>query len=152
MSHYNNSEGYENTTTEIKLYETAHPYYCEEGGYYYRIPDEGWGAECHYNSIQEYLDDWSGADGDMNFIFRWDWEYFTPEEYKEEYHDNFDTNRRQANNQGDYSVITIFYMMQRKGCKKIIKIFGAEKEDEPALKKHLKKHWECMRKTWEGVS
>ena len=136
-----------------KLYEIDHPYYCEESGYYYRTPETGWGAEMQYNSIVDYYKEWKDCDLDLNMIFRWDWRHYTPEEYEQEHYENIsECDKSNLNSSGNYSVVTIFYMLQRKGCKKIIKIYGAEEKHEKLLKKHLSKAWENMQQTWEGVS
>lgn len=136
---------------ESKLFNQNHPYYCEEDKYYYKTPNDGWGADLEYNSVKEYLADWGDSDTELNFLFRWDWEYLTPSEYEKEYCDKLEQ-ARGTNKDGDYSVIKIFYILQRKGCRKNVFIYGAEKSEESELRSHLERHWKTMRETWSGVS
>jgi len=124
---------------KLHLWEINHPFYCEEEGYYYNSTQiSGWGKPMNYNSFSAYLSEWSDADLDMNFIFRWDWQDWRTDEF----HEKGDEKR---------SELRLFLMMQRKGCKKVITI-KMQDSDEPAVIKHLKPYWKNMEKTWEGIS
>lgn len=140
-----------NKKTKPKLYETEHPYRCEEGGYYYNSAQiEGYGSPLEYDSILDYLDYWKDSDFDLNFIFRWDWELLNAEDYRAEFSDEIPEYAK--NSTGEYSVVKIFYMIQRKGCKKVITINKAEKKQESLLRKHLERAWKNVSKVWEGIS
>lgn len=136
-------------SNDKKLYEIKHPYYCEEGGYYYRTPSAGWGAPMNYESFSAFLQDWQDADLDMNFIFRWDWQRYTPEEFKDEHYEDLQDSDK--NTDGNFSQLKLFYMLQRKGCKKVVTIKMLD-SDEIKAKEFLSKAWEHMKLTWEGVS
>jgi hypothetical protein len=49
------------------LWEADHPYYMTEGNYYEN------GCHTTYPTLDAFLDDWSKADRDLNWIVRWDW-------------------------------------------------------------------------------
>lgn len=129
-----------------KLWEIDHPYYCEESGYYYNTNGAngvtGWGAAMEYDGFDDFIDEWEDCDLDMNFIFRWDWlKCVTPEEI-DNYSDDDEPIHR----------LTLFYMMQRKGCKKVITINGMKDSDEKRVIEFLEPRWEYMKSMWEGLS
>jgi len=131
------------------LWEINHPYYCSESGYYYSTEGpsaiSGWGEPMHYESFSEFVGEWSDCDLDMNLVFRWDWVKRVPDEtLPEGYGPRLDS-------EGNLSTLTLFFMMQRKGCKKVITI-DMKDSDEPKVIEYLKPRWEHMKLLWEGIS
>lgn len=55
-------------TKRKHLWETEHPYYCNDANYY--------AADCRseWSSWAEFFADEGNADKDYNLLFRWDWE------------------------------------------------------------------------------
>jgi hypothetical protein len=119
------------------LWETDHPYYCNEGNYY---AHESVGDE--HKSFGEFIAEYANADFDLNLVFRWDW-------------DERDAETEQSTFTGDVNyrngVLKIFWMGQRKGLYRysIVEVCRA---DETAVIAFLKPRWEYMQKLWEGIS
>ncbi len=135
----------------MNLWEHDHPYYCEENGYYYNSHQvSGWGAPLEFKTFTEFLEDFGEADPDMNFLFRWDWKRLTPTEHESEYGEKIED--QSSNSQGNQSELKLFFMMQRKGCKKVITITHMEDSDNASVHEYLCKRWERMVAVWAGVS
>lgn len=135
-----------------KLWEYKHSYYCNEGNYYKAKPT-GWGEPLAFEKFDDFLTEWSDADFDMNLVFRWDWERLTPEEYKEEFLSDInekyeDGSKAPVNSEGNYSVLKLHLMMQRKGCKRFIEITKMEDSDNEKVFTFLKPRFEHLKEMW----
>lgn len=114
-----------------KLYETDHPYYCEEGNYF--------SQDCsgEYDTWQDFLDEWGDVDEDMNQIFRWDWNEYDPDEFE-----GSDTVLG--------AVLIIHRVLQRKAILRSDRVI-VSKADEPAVRKYLEPYAQNMKAIWEPL-
>lgn len=115
------------------LWEVEHPYYCSESNYYAPTGD----TYFTYDSWEEFYDEMSSYDMDLNLIFRWDWDK-VPEEDLDGYEE------------GEYTgdTLQLFYMMQRKGIFACHQVKVTE-DDEPAVREFLSGYWRKMQQLWE---
>ena len=115
--------------TKVKI-AIEHPYYCSTSNYYSNEASE------HYDTFEEFYENWHDADIDMNLIFRFD-----------VIEDRYDNDKPK----GTYHAY-IFIMLQRKGIFKPITIDRFMPEDEPKAIELLRKHWKQIKKAWKPIS
>ena len=115
-------------TTQPRLWEIDHPYYCAEGDFFKN------GQHTVFTSWREFTDEtvFVTGDRDLNLLFRWDW-------CKPGHHD-WD---------GDECLL-LFFVIQRKGLNCSVQITVTE-ADEPAVRAFLTECAEAMRATWEPI-
>lgn len=120
-------------TEQPKLYEVKHPYYCEEGNFF--TTQERYQTVWKFDSWEEFYQEASRWDDDMNYLFRWDWWHKDPdeaEEYTEGYPDE---------------ILKLFFFRQRKGFH-VTMLITVTKEDEPAIREYLKQKALHLKSTW----
>lgn len=107
-----------------KLWEIDNPYYCSEGNYYSREPYHA------YSSWKEFADTMGKSDGELNLLFRWDWQApHVDGDSDNDFDWQGDENYRD-------STLKLFWVMQRKGifaCHEI----SVCRADEPAIRAWL---------------
>lgn len=104
-----------------------HPYYCSDSNYYSNEASSKW------ESVADYLDEFEGADIDMNMVFRWDIRQ--------------DINPETDELLGGYTA-EIFMMHQRKGIFHPHFIANVEESDIERLKAYLEEHWKYLQDIW----
>lgn len=120
-----------------KLYESDHPYYCEEHNYF--------SNDCHseHASWADFMADEGDSDFDMNLVFRWDWSFpkddetGEPKQHPDPYYRD--------------GTLKLFYMGQRKGRYRSVFV-SVCRADEPAVREWLTKRWEHLRALWAPLS
>jgi hypothetical protein len=110
-------------STEKRLWEIGHSYYCSTTSY-----TEGSAGE-EYDSWSNFFDEYKDADKDYNLLFRWDWK--SPDEDDE---------------RPDH-VLWLFFMQQRKGRFWPVRVVVTQ-EDEPAIREYLADHWKHVKALW----
>lgn len=112
-----------------KLFETDHPYYCQEGCYF--------STECHntYGSWSDFLEEWGESDEDMNLVFRWDWR----------------TAESGWIDSGSGDVLMIYFVMQRKAFTISCQI-SVCRDQEPEIRQWLEKRAERLGRLWEPIA
>lgn len=98
-----------------------HPYFCNDNNYYSNKAAE------NYSCWEDFYDDWSGADIDMNLIFR------------------FDIIQDEETNL--YSM-KIFFILQRKGIFKPVSIKSVREDNVEEIIKLLTKHHKRLKEIW----
>jgi hypothetical protein len=95
-----------------------------------------------YDTLEDFMDEWGGADDDYNLLFRWDWserDYETDEPI--EFTGDMDAR---------IGTFSVYYAAQRKGY-----IVGAQvkvcRNDEPAVIEYLKSRQAYLNKLWEPL-
>ncbi|MEU1761143.1 hypothetical protein [Micromonospora sp. NPDC005652] len=114
-----------------RLWETSHPYYCNEGNYYAR-PDEGLHEE--YDSWAEFYEAWGYSDEDMNLVFRWDWQVPDPNDYE-------------PGEQIPSERLAVFWVLQRKAILRSTECV-VTRDDEPAIREWLTKRAKTVAAIW----
>ena len=109
----------------------------------------GWDSSLSYETFDEFLEEWHNADLDMNMIFRWDWERLNSAEYEKEFCELPD--KESLNKCGVYSRLKLFYMMQRKGCKKFVSVEKMEDADHDKVVEFLLPRLEYIKKLWSPL-
>ena len=134
------------------IWECKTPYHCEESGYYYETEGanavKGWGATQYFDTWGEFVKEWGYCDLDLNLLFRFDWYKETPEQASMGY----DMTPMHTNREGMVSELKLWFMMQRKGCKKLVVIRRMEDDNEFAVRDFLRARFEHLKKMWEPVS
>jgi hypothetical protein len=129
----------------MNLWDVDHPYYCSDQNFYVGSREQTWGSSMSYDSWAEFLEEMGEADLDLNLIFRWDWEKYTPASYEEDYGEPPEEGQ-------SLSTLKLYYMYQRKGAFKPIEIRHMKDEDEPAVREFLKRRWDHLRVLWAPIS
>lgn len=80
-----------------------------------------------FDSWDLFLEEEGGSDLDYNLVFRWDWD-------------------RKAR------ALTVYYVGQRKGLFRSVKVRGMHADDEPAVRAWLTTRWEHLRALWAPIS
>lgn len=111
------------------LWEHDHPYYCNEGCWYTNDRD----AHRMWPSWADFLDALGKADVDLNLVWRWDWT-------------DADTPYEDGELPG-YSTLKLFIMQQRKARPQSHEV-QIKREDEPAVRLFLQKHWDKIQDLW----
>lgn len=101
------------------LWEFEHPYYMSEGCFF-----KG-GCLEHYESFDDFLEEWGKSDADLNRIHRWDWD-------------------------AENGTLNLFYVIQRKGYTYSVHV-EVKPEDEKRIRLFLKPHAKLNKMLWEGV-
>lgn len=114
----------------LKKLSVHHPYYCSDSNYF------SGEANQEYETMTEFLAEYSDADIDMNLIFRWDIKPVDEELSKI-------TSRYYA---------YVFIIKQRKGIFSPIWIKSINEEEAILFEELVKKHWEKLRQIWEPIS
>jgi len=104
-----------------KLYKCDHSYYCEPENYFSND------TVTKFDSWDDFYEEWGETDDDYNFLFRWDW--------------------KEDEETGE-NVLYCYWMIQRKGAY-ICSIVKVTKEEEPEIKKWLRKKYHYMVMLWE---
>ena len=126
-------------STETKLHDADHPYYCEEGNYRASsrlnpevlVPYASWAAfrdEGGYHS----------SDPDLNLLFRWDWERSDPVDYETE-------------EQVPGDRLLLFFVLQRKADLRTVVIENITEADEPEIRAWLAKRAETITAIWAPI-
>lgn len=115
------------------LWEADHPYYMNEGSYCQ--------AGCHtdFECLDDFLDNWSGSDIDMNRVHRWDWR--EGEDWGVSDDGSDDTIGR----------LSVYFIMQRKGYTYSCDI-TVRRSDEARVIDYLKPHADLNAKLWSDIS
>lgn len=132
------------------LWETDHPYYCNEGNYFKAGMHDrfaSWDAFAQPFSFGKGLEGVGNMlydfDDDLNFLYRWDWNRVDPDDYTYEREEDPDFEMP-----GD--TLLLYFMGQSKA-----RCFSAEvavtEADEPAVREWLTKKAEYMRTVWEPL-
>jgi hypothetical protein len=125
-----------------KLWETKHPYYCNEGNYFARSDE----CSSHYKTWQDFFDEQGDSDLDMNLVFRWDWSWPCTYDDDGKPHDvlHHDPNYRDG-------VLTLFIMGQRKGLFRWVTVEVCQ-NDEPTVREWLLPRWQRLIDLWSPIS
>jgi hypothetical protein len=107
------------------LWEVDHPYYMTEGCYFDRT--------CHneYESFDDFLEEWDGADVDYNWVIRWDWI------------SDLEGNALKSEQ------LRIQFFAQRKGYPITCFINNIKREDQDKVIAFLKPYAEYMAEMWQ---
>lgn len=124
------------------LWEVDHPYYCNEGCFFYSSVDTGsYRVHTNIGSWSEFMAlGWGNSDLDMNLVFRWDWDKADPDDY--EYEIEHDPSFELP---GD--VLKIFFFLQRKAYPHSVFVDVTE-ADEADVREWLTVRAQHMRKLW----
>ncbi|ALP47558.1 hypothetical protein phiST2_0054 [Vibrio phage phi-ST2] len=107
-----------------------HPYYCADCNYY---SNESGGV---LETMTEFLDEFEGADIDMNLVFRWD----VKPNLSEEDETPLDTYYAE-----------IFMMHQRKGIFAPFFIRSITEDEVPRFVEYLKEHHQTLQQLWQPL-
>jgi hypothetical protein len=118
-----------------RLWEVDHPYYCTEGCYYVGS-DDFRDVHAEWESWEDFINELSDADLDMNLLFRWDWEVPDPDDYEDE--------------PVPGERVLLFMYGQRK-AKPMSHTITVTREDEPIIREYLRVRAEHLRKVWEPL-
>ena len=114
----------------VVLTARKHQFYCSDSNYYSNKPKES------YDTVTQFLDDYEGADIDMNLCFRFD------------IHAYEDDNENYGGLYAEF-----FLILQRKGIFKPIICHSYNPETEShRLEAYLRNHFEVIMKIWEPIS
>lgn len=102
-----------------------HPYYCSSSNWYSNE------AAQHYETMREFLNEWSNYDVDLNLCFRWD---------------------VRKNEDDDGYCCEVFIMLQRKGKFTPVLIDSIKEEDVADFVAYLKPHIEKLQQMWLPLS
>lgn len=108
-----------------------HPYYCSESNYYSNEAAE------RFATMTDFLDEFEGADIDLNLCFRWD---------VTEHMNDDDTAGI-----GLYGA-EVFLMLQRKGIFKPCTIRSIEEHEAERFERYLRKHAEKVAEIWAPIT
>lgn len=121
----------------MHLWEVKHPYYCSDRNYFApgdgggdRFPD--WEAFCESWGAPPWVEDAV----DMNLVFRWDWH--SAERLNEDY--DSDAYRHDR--------LELFFIIQRRGHFKPVKIERMDREREPEVRAFLEQHAAKLAELW----
>jgi len=106
-----------------------HPYYCSDSNYYSNE------ASQRFETMTEFLDEWEGADLDMNLIFRWD--------IKPRGDTGAETGRYCAK---------VFIMLQRKGIFMPVYIAHINEAEAERFETLAQQHWTTIQALWNPIS
>lgn len=112
----------------IPLWESDHPYYCNEGNFYKRDHHHRW------DTWAAFYEAWGDNDRDMNLVFRWDWHPYGDDP-----------------GPGRPADLHIYVMLQRKGFNMSHSV-SVLREEEPAVRAFLAECWEKLRELWAPLS
>jgi hypothetical protein len=127
-------------SSEQRLWEVKHPFYCTEGGYFWNQTDR---KTIHaFGSWAEFLADMGNSDEDMNFLFRWDWSETDSETDEPTF--NGDVYYRNGE-------LKLFFMIQRKGFHSthLVEVCRA---DEPAVRAWLQLRLDYLMRVWAPLT
>lgn len=127
------------TARTPRLWETDHPYYCNEGNYYARPSD---GLHTTYDSWADFYEDWGTNDPDLNLVFRWDWQRADPDDYEP---DDDGITRVPEDR------LLVFWVLQRKAILRSTECVVTE-ADEPAVRAWLEDRAKTIAAIWEPLS
>lgn len=114
--------------SRLKELAAKHLYYCSESNYYSNE------AAMYYSTMSDFLDEFEGADIDMNLCFRWD--VHAPDEDEDRHW---------------YSA-SVFIMQQRKGKFVPVSIAEIVESDVERFEKYLHAHHDHLIDLWTPVS
>lgn len=120
----------------LKLKETNHSYYCQEGNYY--TNGEAY-QHMSWDEFKKYMclgENGEFHDHDYNHVFRFDIIEVNPEVEK---------------THGKY-VLRLFYMLQRKARNLSHDIYNIKEEDMEEINLFLKSCWEYLKGQWQEFS
>ena len=103
------------------LWEVNHPYYMNEGNYYKS------GEHLLYESFEDFMAEWGGADRDMNRVHRWDW---------------------RKDDELGYDLLSLYFVLQRKARLMSCEV-KVSCQDEPAVAAYLLPFAELESRIWE---
>lgn len=109
------------TLDDLYVISEKHPYYSSDSNYYSNDCSE------NHETFDEFLEEWSDADLDMNLLFRWDLGYIQEE---------------------DSFYLQLFFIQQRKGIYFVNMIETIKEEDLPKIIEYLKTRKEHLLKLW----
>lgn len=120
----------------LKLKETNHSYYCEEGNYY---KNGEWYEHMSWDEFKKYMD--MGENGEFhnhnyNHVFRFD-----IQEVDSEY----------ETTHGKY-MLCLYYILQRKARNLSHTIYNIKDEDMEEINLFLKSCWEYLKGQWQEFS
>ena len=128
--------------TTKHLWETDHPYYCNDGNYFASYDQAVETFECW----ADFLSEWDDSDLDMNAIFRWDWKEPIPDDYD---HDDPDRpDRWDGTGYHRYAKLHVYFVGQRKARFHTI-IVDVCRDDEPGIIKFLHPRFQNLLSMWE---
>ena len=128
--------------TSAKLWESEHEYYCNDNFY---SSEPKWSYASWAAFADEELKD---IDDDYNFLFRWDWLKYDPDDDRRT---SFDAGETPTTGSTD-QYLKLFYMGQRKGLFRVVTVYNLSEADEPAVREFLRARWQYMRGLWEPIS
>lgn len=117
--------------SEAKLWDSDHPYYCEESNFYKN------GMNTVFSCWQEFHESLGGTDPDLNLVFRWDW---TP----------YDDEGNRDKTKG-VQTLMVFWILQRKGIY-MSSTVPVTPDEEPEVRAWLTDRWEKVRELWAPLS
>lgn len=120
----------------MELKETEHNYYCSNANYYVGNGNgENYGL-CTHENWTEFQEEWLLNDGtlddDFNHVFRFD--------VREKEDD-------EGNATGEFYLM-LYFVLQRKGIFRPVRINQITKEDMPSIKDFLSGRWDYLREQW----
>lgn len=152
-------------TKEKNLWDTPHPYYCEEGNFFKQ------GQHTVYESWEEFAQPVKNMfegnmlydyDDDLNFLYRWDWKKADPEDYLFNFSDEIledgeiteeqiNQSKKEFEEDSKTDRLMLFFMLQRKSFNISVEVNVVE-NDEPLVREWLEKKWEYMKTMWAPLS
>lgn len=123
---------------EKHLWDTEHPYYCNEGNYFAKL------GECgqDFGSWGDFVSTEGSSDLDLNLVFRFDWVVRGDDDCKRDPHP--DENYRADK-------LKLFYMGQRKGLYRYV-VINVCRADEPQVREWLLVRYKHLLKLWTPIS
>ncbi len=111
-----------------RLWEVEHPYQMTEGCFF--------SNDCHseYNSWASFLEEMGGADPNLNFVFRWDWQEGDGWEFPP-----------------GACRLVVYYIAQRKAFTASHAMWVTHAQ-EPEIRAWLAERWEHVRLMWAPFS
>lgn len=125
-----------------KLYEVEHSYYCNNN-FYSNEPKRSFASWADF--VDEELGD---IDDDYNFLFRWDWRRYESDDDRVK---AFDVGEQPDTGPTD-EYLELFYMGQRKGLFRVVRVYNMSKDDDIAVRQFLRARWQYMVALWAPVS
>jgi hypothetical protein len=121
----------------MKLWESKHSYYAQEGNYY--------SNDCHieYKTLQAFIAAEGDSDLDYNLVYRWDWDETSDEDE--------DVSTYTGDDYYRHATLKVFFIGQRKARARSVSVQVC-RADEPGVRAWLQPRLNHLAALWAPMS